>query len=60
MDSIDRIDQGTYFAKPDRSATIQEGKIEAIGGKLYLSGNLDLTRLVTEKCPSIHLGALSE
>jgi len=45
------MNQGTDCIKPDGSATIQvgEGKIEAIGGELYLSGNLDLTKLVTEK-----------
>lgn len=53
MADIDHMKQDAYCAKPDGSATIQvgEGKIEAIGSELCLSGNLDLTRLVTEKCP---------
>ncbi len=39
--------------QPDGSAVIQVGKgrIEAVGGELHLSGELDLTKLVTERSP---------
>lgn len=52
MESIDCMNQSACCVKPDGTATVQVGggKIEAIGGELHLSGNLDLIKLVTEKC----------